>query len=170
METKDEAYYFHQTPNELCIELIKEVPLVDGDNVLEPFRGEGTFFNNLPDNVFKDWTEIVDGRDYRDYHQPIDWVISNPPFRLESKTGRVNSFFYLLNHYASRVNKGIAFLGNDIVFGSLTPKRLLELQEKNDLFIHRIIVCNVKKWRGRYFFIIFKKGKCDFYKPLIGSY
>lgn len=43
MESKDETYFFHQTPENLCIELIKQVPLVENDNVLEPFRGEGNF-------------------------------------------------------------------------------------------------------------------------------
>jgi DNA modification methylase len=38
---KDDVYYFHQTPCELCKKLISEVPLVEGDKVLEPFRGEG---------------------------------------------------------------------------------------------------------------------------------
>ena len=167
---KDEVYYFHQTPEALCKELIKEVQLEDGDKVLEPFKGEGAFYNNLPDNVNKDWCEIVEGKDFNDYTESIDWVVTNPPFRLESNKGRVNSFFYLINYYAPRVNKGIAFLGNDSCFASLTPKRLRELNEKYNLYIHNIIVCNIKKWRGRYFFIIFKKGKSDFYKHLLGSY
>jgi len=55
---KDEVYYFHQTPEELCIELIKHVPLIQGDRVLESFRGEGSFYNNFPDFVEKDWCEI----------------------------------------------------------------------------------------------------------------
>jgi hypothetical protein len=43
MDTKTETYYFHQTPNELCRELIKCISLVQGDRVLEPFKGEGNF-------------------------------------------------------------------------------------------------------------------------------
>ena len=168
--SKDETYYFHQTPEDLCKELIKEVPFENNDKVLEPFKGEGAFYNNLPTNIEKDWCEILEGRDYKDYDKPIDWITSNPPFKLESKTGRVNSFYYLINYYASKVNKGIAFLGNDSCFSTLTPKRLQELNENHNLYIHKIVVCNVKKWRGRYFFIIFKKGKSDFYKHIIGSY
>lgn len=167
---KDETYYFHQTPELLCKELMKHIPLKDNDVVLEPFKGEGSFYNNFPDNVMKEWCEIQEGKDYQDYDKSVDWVISNPPFRLETKKGRVNSFFYLLNYFASRVNKGIAFLGNDSCFSTLTPKRLKELNDKYDLFIHDIVVCNIKKWRGRYFFIIFKKGKSDFYKYIQGNY
>ena len=170
MQTKDETYYFHQTPESACIELIKEIPLEENDRVLEAFRGEGAFYNNLPPFVIRDWCEILEGRDFKDYIEPIDWVVSNPPFRLESKTGRVNSFYYLIDYYASRVNKGIAFLGNDSCFSTLTPKRLHELQEKHNLHIHKIIVCNIKTWRGRYFFIIFKKGSSEFYKYIIGNH
>jgi hypothetical protein len=168
--SKDETYYFHQTPETVCKELIKEVPFEEGDKVLEPFKGEGAFYDNLPSHVNKDWCEIVDGRDFNTYTEPIDWVVSNPPFRLESKKGRVNSFFYLIDYYASRVSKGIAFLGNDSCFSTLTPKRLQELNEKHDLYIHNIIVCSIKKWRGRYFFIIFKKGKSNFYKFILGNH
>jgi hypothetical protein len=149
---------------------MKHIRLEDNDIVLEPFKGEGSFYNNFPDNVIKEWTEIQEGKDYQDYNKDIDWVISNPPFRLETKKGRVNSFYYLLNYFASRVNKGIAFLGNDSCFSTLTPKRLKELNDKYDLFIHDIVVCNIKKWRGRYFFIIFKKGTSEFYKYIQGNF
>ena len=64
--SKDETYYFHQTPEDLCKELIKEVPFENNDKVLEPFKGEGAFYNNLPTNIEKDWCEILEGRDYKD--------------------------------------------------------------------------------------------------------
>ena len=162
--SKDETYYFHQTPEELCKKLIEMVPLISGDRVLEPFKGEGNFYNNLPDFVEKDWCEITDGRDYKDYGKPFDWVLTNPPFHMdEVQTGkRVNTFFKLLKYYTERAEKGIAFLGNDNCFSALTPKRLRELNESG-WFIHSITCCAVKKWRGRYFFIILKKEPCDFY-------
>jgi hypothetical protein len=167
----NETYLFHQTPAELAKILIQRIDLLPNDLVLEPFKGEGSFYNNFPDTVVKDWCELEEGRDYKDYVGNVDWVISNPPFKLEEHNGkRVNSFFYLINYYASRVNKGIAFLGNDTCFSTLTPLRLKELQEKYNLYIHNIISCNVKKWRGRYFFIVFKKGECPFYQHVIGSY
>ena len=168
---KTEVYYFHQTPVDLAKLLIKEVDLVEGDKVLEPFKGEGAFYDNLPSFVEKDWCEIVEGRDYKNYDKEIDWVITNPPFFLEEDDGkRMNAFYYLLNYYASRVKKGIAFLGNDYCLGTLTPKRLKELNEKHNLYIHKIRVCSVKKWRGRYFLIIFKKGHNDFYGYIDGNF
>ena len=35
---KTEEYYFDQTPESVCKELIKEIPFENGDNVLEPFK------------------------------------------------------------------------------------------------------------------------------------
>jgi hypothetical protein len=166
---KDEVYYFHQTPEELCIELIKHVPLIQGDQVLESFRGEGSFYNNFPDFVEKDWCEITEGRDYKDYDKEFDWIITNPPFRLEESGKRENAFYKLLKYYTNKAKKGIAFLGNDFCFSTLTPKRLKDLNESG-WYIHNIICCSVKKWRGRYFFIIFKKEHSDFYKYVEGNF
>ena len=166
---KDETYYFHQTPEELCKELINLVPLVEGDKVLEPFSGEGNFYNNLPSFVEKDWCEIEMGRDYKDYDKKMDWIITNPPFRLESNGKRINTFWYLLKYYTEKAEKGIAFIGNDYCFGTLTPKRIKELNDSG-WYIHNIVCSAVKKWRGRYFFIILKKEPCDFYKYVSGNF
>jgi len=156
---KNDEYYFHQTPNNLCIELIKKIDFSDGDKVLEPFKGEGGFYNNLPDNVIKYYTEIEEGLCYTSFNDIVDWVITNPPFKLQNKENkRTNSFYYLLEYYSTRVTKGIAFLGNDYCLGTLTCKRLKKL-EQNNLYLHKIIVCDIKKWRGRYFFLIFKKNE-----------
>jgi hypothetical protein len=167
---KDETYYFHQTPEELAKRLIALVPLVADDIVLEPFRGEGAFYNNLPNFVNKQWTEITEGRDYKSFDGLIDYVITNPPFRLENgNNGRVNSFWYLLKYYSTRVNKGICFLANDYCFGTLTPNRLKELNSLG-WYLKSYTVCNVKKWRGRYYFIQFTKQHTDFAGFIEGSF
>ena len=153
----DDTYYFHQTPIELAKKLINIIPLVAGDKVLEPFKGEGAFYDHLPEFVEKDWCEIQQGRDYLSYDKPIDWVLTNPPFRLETTTGKKeNAFFKLLEFYATRVNKGVAFLGNAVCFGSLTPIRLKKLKEMG-FHLQGYTVCNVKKWHGRYYWLVFTK-------------
>ena len=152
---KDKTYYLHQTPEQLAIKLIENVPLITGDKVLEPFKGEGAFYNNLPDNIIKTYCEIEEGLDYKAYNEPIDWVIINPPFCFDynpQKGRQENAFYTILKHYSTKVNKGLAFLSND---RCLTPKRIKELND-NGLYLHNIICCSVKKWRGRYYFCIFK--------------
>lgn len=45
---------------------------------LEPFRGDGSFYQHLPEG--SGWCEISDGRDFFDWQEPVDWIVTNPPF------------------------------------------------------------------------------------------
>jgi len=164
-----EAYLFHQTPIELCRDLMKYVQIQETDRLYEPFKGEGCFYNSFPAANQKDWSEIQQGRDFKDYVGEYDWVITNPPFRLQQEEGRINSFWYLLDYYTSRARKGVAFLGNDRCFSALTPRRIEILKQKG-WYINKIVVCSVRKWRGRYFFIILGKKPSDFYTSLLTNY
>ena len=56
--------------------------------VLDPFRGDGAFYNALPDTLDKEWCEIDDGRDFFDYHKKVDWIVSNPPYSIFSEVMR----------------------------------------------------------------------------------
>jgi len=51
--------------------------------ILEPCKGEGVFLDYLPDGT--EWCEITEGRDFFDWTEPVDWVISNPPYSLTRK-------------------------------------------------------------------------------------
>src|SRR5271170_7524911 len=44
---------------------------------LEPCRGSGSFFSQLPN---ADWCEISEGKDFFDYNGKVDWIITNPPW------------------------------------------------------------------------------------------
>tara|TARA_R110000868_G_scaffold187469_1_gene429995 strand:+ start:279 stop:782 length:504 start_codon:yes stop_codon:yes gene_type:complete len=166
----DKAVYdLHQTPPECAKDLMAFVPLVAGDKVVEPFKGEGAFYNALPNYVEKDWAELEQGKDYKELTAEYDWVITNPPFRLETGVKRVNSFWFLLDYYSQRARKGIAFLGNDSCFCTLTPKRHAILKERG-WRMTKVVVCSVKKWRGRYFFFILQKEGNDFMDFLPKNY
>ena len=64
------------TPDWLAEMICKMFP-IDG-KVLEPCKGEGSFLKFLPKNT--DWCEITDGRNYYDYNQKVDWIVTNPPY------------------------------------------------------------------------------------------
>ena len=154
----DDIYYFHQTPSSLAKDLVALTPISTDDKLFEPFAGENAFYNNFPDTHDKDWAEITRGRDYKDAVVDYDWVITNPPFRLEQTEGRrINAFWLLLDYYTTRARKGIAFLVNDKCFSALTPNRMERLKTRG-WGITKIVVCAVKKWRGRYFYVIVQKS------------
>ena len=176
---KNDDYYFHQTPPDLCKVLLDKIPELDSNSVVyEPFKGEGGFTRWLEGKVKVLYhTELEEGKDFRDFEwvEPIDWVISNPPFRIDDLQGkRINAVWYFVDYYAKKFNegkitKGFAFLMNDYCLGTFTPKRMKELEEKG-LYVHKISVCSVKKWRGRYYFVIFKAKCSGFFDYIEGNW
>lgn len=69
------------TPPDVAKALIALLPIKDTDWVLDPFRGKGAFFDNFPFNS-RDWCEIDDDKDFFDYYDDLDWIISNPPYSI----------------------------------------------------------------------------------------
>lgn len=67
------------TPEYIAKKIIEQLPLRLDDIILDPFRGEGAFYNNFPCG-FKEWCEIKEGRDFFDFKGKVDWIISNPPY------------------------------------------------------------------------------------------
>ena len=51
--------------------------------ILEPCMGDGAFMRHLPENT--EWCEIERGRDFFAWHEPVDWIIGNPPYSVFSK-------------------------------------------------------------------------------------
>lgn len=50
--------------------------------VLDAFMGNGAFYNQYPENVEKDWCEIDKGRDFFEYNDKVDWIVTNPPYSI----------------------------------------------------------------------------------------
>lgn len=159
-------YDLHQTPADLGRDLTKLLPLEPTDILYEPFRGDGAFYNAFPEANPKLWAEIVENKDFRTVEEPYDWVITNPPFRVDGfgKTG--NAIFPLLDYFVRRAKKGVAFLVSDQGLGTLTRIRRDALRALGwDLV--SMTMCDVKKWRGRYYFLVFRPSTttCLSYLP-----
>lgn len=60
-----------------CVDIIRPY-FEPGQLFLEPCRGDGAFYDILPDP--KVWCEIDEGRDYLEMAGHPDWVVTNPPF------------------------------------------------------------------------------------------
>lgn len=167
---KDHLYYFHQTPVELAKDICSNVLWNTDDVVLEPFAGENAFYDNIPEELTKYRCEIEDdGGCYKDFDyvgKGVNTIISNPPFRIDGK----NVFFDLVMFFAKiRTIKKIIFLCSDICFGSLTPKRIMKINEEG-MFINKLDTCSVKKWRGRYRIITFERCYNDCFDYYIDDY
>ncbi len=65
-----------QTPPDIAKRLVKH--FAPTGRVLEPCRGEGRIFKHLPKGSF--WCEILKGRDFLEWKEPVDWIITNPPW------------------------------------------------------------------------------------------
>jgi hypothetical protein len=48
--------------------------------VLDPCRGQGAFYNLFPSHCEKLWCELDEGVDFFDFGEPVDWIVSNPPW------------------------------------------------------------------------------------------
>jgi len=157
---KNDMYFFHQTPKSVAKEIIDSIDWKDGEVVFEPFKGEGAFYDQLPNNVTKFYSEIEEDLCFKDFdyeNTHIDTIITNPPFRLENDNGdRKNAFYKILEFFSTKNVDRIIFLCNDYCFGTLTPKRLQKLND-NKLYLNELTTINIKKWRGRYYKLVFKR-------------
>ena len=143
----------HYTPEELCKTLVQLVDISPDDILLEPFMGDGAFYNHFPEENIKDWCEITKGRDFLEYEGVCDIIITNPPY-ADCGLGCMDWVFKCFEC----ASKTVGILLSIKVFNSFTPLRLQKIQEKG-WNITKIHICNVKKWYGRYYFIIFEQDK-----------
>ena len=65
--------------------------------ILEPCKGEGAFLKHMPG---AEWCEIQEGRDFFQWVDPVDWIVTNPPYSL---------FREFLRH-ALEVSRDVVFL------------------------------------------------------------
>lgn len=165
---KDDLYWLHQTPPELCKDIISNIPFESTDILLEPFAGEGGFYDNFPEELVKHKCEIEDGLDFRDFDYEgtnVNTIITNPPFKLDGK----NAFFDILMFFAKKRSiKKMYILGSSYCFNSLTPPRMYKLNQEG-MFLNKITCVNVKKWHGRYWILNFSRvyNECFDYYPNI---
>lgn len=150
---KDPNYYNSDftTPESLVKDLLKLVSYSNKDFIIDAGSGERkVWFSNIKFTK-KEELELKDGKNFLDYNKKVDWVIENPPF---------TDFIKFIFKLAEICNKGFAFLTNHSRINQLTPRRLEKLKEKG-FYITKIHVCSIKKWFGRYYFLVFTKNKSE---------
>jgi hypothetical protein len=77
-KTNDRVY----TPDDLAERIVGHFNPF-GKKCLDPCKGTGAFVRAFEKyGINPDWCEIDEGRDFFDYHEKVDWIISNFPWSL----------------------------------------------------------------------------------------
>lgn len=75
------------TPQEIANYIIKDIDNKFGisGKILEPCLGGGSFykaFDLIKGRYSKEWCEIDKGKNFFDYKNKTDWIITNPPYSI----------------------------------------------------------------------------------------
>lgn len=73
-KAKDVVY----TPDDIAKDIVSH--FAPSGKVLEPCRGDGAFYRHLPAGSY--WCEIAEGKDFFQWNERVDWIVSNPPFSI----------------------------------------------------------------------------------------
>lgn len=66
------------TPEWLAKVVIDSLP-IEG-KVLDPCRGLGAFYNQLPGDKY--YCELSEGLDFFEWNDKVDWIVTNPPWSI----------------------------------------------------------------------------------------
>ncbi|GFE64928.1 hypothetical protein KIN_20020 [Litoreibacter roseus] len=120
------------TPRDLAAEVISHFKPTGV--MLEPFRGNGQFLDAFPARAISHYCEIDEGRDFFDWHQPIDWIVSNPPW----------SQFRAFNIHAMRLAANIVWVIPLVHFSG--KARMRDVQEMGFGFREIALLDTPKDW------------------------
>lgn len=106
------------------IDAIKSNP---EDIWLDPFKNSGSYYNQFPSET-KRWCEILEGKDFFEFHEPIDVICSNPPYSIMDEVlnksielnPRVISYLIGINNLTARRMERMENAGYKIVYLRLT--------------------------------------------------
>ena len=65
------------TPDKVARQIVNHFK--PSGRILDPCRGNGAFWNAMPG---AEWCEIAEGRDFFAWRDPVDWIVSNPPYSI----------------------------------------------------------------------------------------
>ena len=109
----------------------------------DPFKNDGSYYNQFP-NDNKEWSEILEGRDFFEFTGKVDIICSNPPYSCIDK---------ILHKCIELKPRVISIL---IGQGNFTAKRL-ELLEDSGYGLKKMHMCKVFNWYGMSYIIQFEK-------------
>lgn len=87
--------------------------------LLDPCKGDGSFYDQFPLNCEKYWCEIQDNIDFFNFNRKVDWIITNPPW------SKIRQFIL----HGMSISDNIVYLA--ILNHFLTKARLRDLRINN---------------------------------------
>ena len=111
----------------------------------DPFKNSGSYYNQYPtDN--KEWSEILEDKDFFTFNKKIDVICSNPPYSFIDK---------VLTKCIELKPRVISLL---IGVNNLTARRI-EIMNKSGYGLKKLHMCKVWKWFGMSYIVQFEKGE-----------
>lgn len=132
------------TPLELSKKAIDMIDYNDNDIWFDPFKGEGSYYNQFPNNN-KVYTEITEGKDFFEFNDKVDIICSNPPYSLINK----------VLEKCSQLNPRVINLLIGMI--NLSPRRI-QIMNDNGYYITKLHLVNVKGWFNNNIVVQFEKG------------
>ena len=110
----------------------------------DPFKNSGSYYNQFPSDN-KKWSEILENKDFFDFNEEVDVIVSNPPYSMIDK---------VLEKSVSLKPMIISYL---LGINNLTAKRM-EYMESQGYYITKLHMCKVFKWFGMSLIVVWEKG------------
>lgn len=136
------------TPKHVAELMINLCDIKVDDKVLDPSRGGGVFYDNLP-SCKKDWCEITEGIDFFSVSGHYDLIIGNPPYSMWNKW--LDKTMELTNKFC-------------YIFGvmNFTHSRMARILDKGFVMTHYHLL-KISYWFGHSVIIIFEKKPINTY-------
>ena len=133
------------TPKVVAELMIDFCDIKPADKVLDPSRGGGVFYDNLPECI-KDYCEITEDKDFFNYDKEVDIIVGNPPYSLWSKW---------IKHTIKLNPKKFCY-----IFGifNLTQFRLQKIYDAGYI-VSKLHFIQIDWWFSTSFLVVFEKGE-----------
>ena len=66
---------YYLTPDHIAADIVGHFN--PSGRLLDPCKGDGAFLRHMPD---AEWCEILEGKDFFNWTDSVDWIVSNPPY------------------------------------------------------------------------------------------
>jgi hypothetical protein len=155
IKKRDESKDIFYTPLNVVKIHLSLIDFFNNDKWLDPFYGEGIYYNNFPSNN-KEWCEILKNKDFFDYNNDVDIICSNPPYSIFDK---------VIEKSIELKPRIISYLIN---INNLTTKRI-EIFNNAGYGLKKIHMTKIYKWFGMSYIVVFEKGvqNCITYDRII---